>query len=92
MLIYRRRQSCISTLKPSLSSRPFLRVVDELDPLWSSSYSKYAKVGIVENMSSIDSMSGTQCPFNESSLQKIGKPTLLMVKFLMDGLSGNMRD
>ena len=53
-----------------LSSRPFLRVVDELDPLWSSSYSKYAKVGIVENMSSIDSMSGTQCPFNESSLQK----------------------
>lgn len=47
-----------------LPSRPFLRVVDELDPVWTSSYAKYAKVGIVEDMTDIDTMLGVQAPFD----------------------------
>src|SRR5690606_11089902 len=34
-------------------SRPFLRVVDELDPAYTATYAKYAKVGIVEDMTDI---------------------------------------
>ena len=45
-------------------SRPFLRVVDEIDPVWSSSYAKYAKVGIVDQMSDIDTMASVQTPYN----------------------------
>lgn len=48
-----------------LSSRPFLRVVDERDPLYGSGYAKYAKVGIVEDMLDIDTLSGVQSPFDE---------------------------
>ena len=47
-----------------LPSRPFLRVVDELDPAWNVAYAKYAKVGIVEDMSSIDDLSALQSPFD----------------------------
>lgn len=47
-----------------LPSRPFLRVVDELDPVWTSTYAKYAKVGIVEDMLDIDRMLGGQAPFD----------------------------
>lgn len=47
-----------------LPSRPFLRVVDELDPVWTSTYAKYAKVGIVEDMTDIDTMLGVQAPFD----------------------------
>lgn len=47
-----------------LLSRPFLRVVDELDPVWTSTYAKYAKVGIVEDMSDIDTLLGAQAPYD----------------------------
>jgi len=47
-----------------LASRPFLRVVDELDPAYTSTYAKYAKVGIVEDMTDIDTMLGVQAPFD----------------------------
>ncbi|MDM1771025.1 hypothetical protein HX123_05725 [Acinetobacter indicus] len=47
-----------------LPSRPFLRVVDELDPAYTATYAKYAKVGIVENMTDIDAMLGVQAPFD----------------------------
>ena len=47
-----------------LPSRPFLRVVDELDPAWTSTYAKYAKVGIVEDMTDIDTMLGVQAPYD----------------------------
>lgn len=47
-----------------LLSRPFLRVVDEPDPSYSTTYAKYAKVGIVEDMLDIDTMLGGQAPFN----------------------------
>ena len=49
-----------------LPSRPFLRVVDELDPAYTATYAKYAKVGIVEDMIDIDTMLGVQAPFNSA--------------------------
>lgn len=53
-----------------LSSRPFLRVVDELDSVWNLSYAKYAKVGIVEDMADIDTMMGMQSPFDSANPSK----------------------
>lgn len=53
-----------------LPSRPFLRVVDELDPVWTSTYAKYAKVGIVEDMTDIDTMSGVQAPYDSGNPDK----------------------
>ena len=53
-----------------LSSRPFLRVVDELDPVWNLSYAKYAKVGIVEDMTDIDTIMGMQSPFDSTNPDK----------------------
>ena len=47
-----------------LLSRPFLRVVDELDPAYTATYAKYAKVGIVEDMIDIDTMLGVQAPYD----------------------------
>lgn len=47
-----------------LASRPYLRVVDELDPAYTATYAKYAKVGIVEDMTDIDTMLGVQAPFD----------------------------
>ncbi|WP_034171141.1 hypothetical protein [Acinetobacter sp. YZS-X1-1] len=53
-----------------LPSRPFLRVVDELDPVWNSNYAKYAKVGIVEDMSDIDTLIGAQVPYDTANPNK----------------------
>ena len=53
-----------------LPSRPFLRVVDELDPAYTATYAKYAKVGIVEDMTDIDTMLGVQAPYDSSAPTK----------------------
>lgn len=53
-----------------LPTRPFLRVIDALDPAWSSTYAKYAKVGIVEEMTDIDTMFGVQAPFDSANTDK----------------------
>lgn len=53
-----------------LSSRPFLRVVDEMDPVQLATYTKFAKVGIVEDMSDIDTMLGVQAPFDPAAPNK----------------------
>lgn len=53
-----------------LPSRPFLRVVDELDPLYNADWAKYAKVGIVEDMFDIDVMTGKQIPFDIANRDK----------------------
>lgn len=53
-----------------LSSRPYLRVVDVIDPVWNPSYAKFAKVGIVEAMNDIDDLSGFQVPFDISASNK----------------------
>lgn len=53
-----------------LETRPYLRVVDATDPSWTSTYAKYAKVGIVESMTGIDSMAGDQMPYDASNADK----------------------
>lgn len=53
-----------------LSSRPFLRVVDEMDPAYTATYAKFAKVGIVEDMTDIDTMLGVQAPYDSASPNK----------------------
>lgn len=58
-----------------LPSRPFLRVVDELDPVWTSTYAKYAKVGIVEDMLDINTLIGAQVPFDATNPEKNWKGT-----------------
>lgn len=53
-----------------LASRPFLRVVDELDPAYTETYAKYAKVGIVEDMTDINTMLGVQAPYDAANPDK----------------------
>lgn len=53
-----------------LPSRPFLRVVDELDPVYTATYAKYAKVGIVEDMLDINTILGAQAPFDNANPNK----------------------
>lgn len=53
-----------------LPSRPYLRVVDERDPIWNAGYAKFAKVGIVEEMADIDTMFGVQSPFDGAAPNK----------------------
>lgn len=53
-----------------LPSRPFLRVLDELDPAYTATYAKYAKVGIVEDMTDINTMLGVQAPYDSANPNK----------------------
>jgi hypothetical protein len=53
-----------------LASRPYLRVIDALDAAYTSTYAKYAKVGIVEDMTGIDAMSGVQAPYDSANPDK----------------------
>ena len=53
-----------------LASRPYLRVVDALDPAYTATYAKYAKVGIVEDMTDIDTMLGVQAPYDSAKPDK----------------------
>lgn len=59
----------------SLPNRPFLRVVDERISSYSNNYAKYAKVGIVENMTDIDTMTGVQAPYIASAPARNWNPT-----------------
>lgn len=43
---------------------PYLRVVDAVDPSYTTTYAKYAKVGMVEDMTDIDTMLGHQSPYD----------------------------
>lgn len=53
-----------------LPSRPYLRVVDAIDPSYNTDYAKYAKVGIVEDMTDIDTMVGVQAPYDAANPNK----------------------
>lgn len=52
------------------TDRPYLRVVDEIDPVWTSSYAKYGKVGIVDSLEDINTLVGVQTPFDPVSPNK----------------------
>jgi hypothetical protein len=47
-----------------LSTRPFLRVDNSLDPVWTTTYAKYAKVTMAENMTDIDTFVGARAPYD----------------------------
>ena len=53
-----------------LASRPYLRVFVALDAAYTPTYAKYAKVGIVEDMSDIYTMLGVQAPYDSSAPTK----------------------
>ena len=59
----------------TLPNRPFLRVVDERISSYGINYAKYAKVGIVEEMTGIDVMQGVQAPYNASATTRNWNPT-----------------
>lgn len=48
------------------TTRPYLRVVDIRDTLYNDSYAKYAKVGIVDSLTDIDTIIGLQTPYAAS--------------------------
>jgi hypothetical protein len=50
--------------KNVLSNRPFLRVDNSLDPAYTTTYAKKAKVLMAENMSDVDTVVGAQAPFD----------------------------
>ena len=50
--------------KNVLSNRPFLRVDNSLDPAYTTTYAKKAKVLMAESMSDIDTVVGAQAPFD----------------------------
>lgn len=55
--------------KNTLINPFYLRVDDILDPVWTSTYAKFAKVAIVEDMSGIElsDITGYQAPYNASN-------------------------
>ena len=59
----------------ALPNRPFLRVVDERISSYSNNYVKYAKVGIVENMTNINTMTGVQAPYIAAEPTRNWNPT-----------------
>lgn len=59
----------------TLSNRPYLRVVDEHISSYNINYAKYAKVGIVETMTNINTMSGVQAPYIASATTRNWNPT-----------------
>ena len=54
----------------SAAYRPFLRVDNSIDSVYSDAYAKYAKVGVLENCSGIDDISSTQIPVDASNPTK----------------------
>lgn len=50
--------------------RPFLRVDNSLDPVYSSTYAKFAKVGVLETCTGINDISGAQIPFDSTNQTK----------------------
>jgi hypothetical protein len=46
------------------SNRPYLRVDDGLDPVYTTTYAKYAKVTMAQGMSDINTFVGMRAPYN----------------------------
>jgi hypothetical protein len=53
-----------------LSNRPFLRVDDGLDPAYTTTYAKFAKVTMAQGMSDIDTFVGARAPFDSAQPTK----------------------
>lgn len=56
--------------KDLVSNPYFLRVDNSLDPVYTTTYAKFAKVGILENCTGIDDIGGNQAPFDSINSTK----------------------
>ena len=75
----------------SNGDKPYLRVVDALDPAWNSTYAKYAKVGICEGMTNIDTWN-TEAPYDPASPTKNWVGVDQERQLIMDGQNGTMQE
>lgn len=64
------QKAAYRSLNTLLTARPYLRVDNSQDAVYTSAYAKYAKVGIVETMTDVDTMSGVQAPYDGASPTK----------------------
>lgn len=53
-----------------LSNRPYLRVDDGLDPAWTTTYAKKAKITMAQGMSDIDTFVGARAPYDPANPTK----------------------
>ena len=47
-----------------LSNRPYLRVDDSQDPVWTATYAKYGKVTMAQGMTNVDTFVGARAPYD----------------------------
>ncbi|WP_263577029.1 hypothetical protein [Acinetobacter pseudolwoffii] len=63
-------QKAVYQAKDKLVNPYFLRVDNALDPVYGATYTKFAKVGILETCGGIDDLSGNQAPYDPSNPNK----------------------
>lgn len=56
--------------KDTVANPYFLRVDNSLDPVYTTTYAKFAKVGILESCTGIDDIGGNQAPFDPTNSTK----------------------
>lgn len=63
-------QKAVYQAKDKTANPYFLRVDNACDPVYATTYAKFAKVGILATCNGIDDISGTQTPYDESAPNK----------------------
>lgn len=63
-------QKAVYQAKDKIANPYFLRVDNSRDPVYTTTYAKFAKVGVLESCSGIDDLSGNQAPYLASSPTK----------------------
>lgn len=63
-------QKAVYQAKDTVANPYFLRVDNSRDPIYSDSYAKFAKVGILEYCTNIDDVTSKQAPFDSSAPNK----------------------
>lgn len=63
-------QKAVYQAKDTIKNPYFLRVDNSCDPVYTATYAKFAKVGILETCNGIDDFSGNQAPFDAANPNK----------------------
>ncbi|WP_288498082.1 hypothetical protein [uncultured Acinetobacter sp.] len=63
-------QKAVYQAKDKIANPYFLRVDNSRDPVYTTTYAKFAKVGVLESCSGIDDIGGNQFPFDNSNPSK----------------------
>src|SRR5690606_37798808 len=63
-------QKAVYQAKNKIANPYFLRVDSSCDPVYTDSYAKFAKVGMLDACTSIDDLTGNQAPFDPSNPNK----------------------